>query len=129
MLAWSLRQEGVEYDEVARLLRGGRIQRRARDASGGSGVKRLWSRVTGGSEAVLGEGMRRLLRFEAVLDHFRGAPWAKVRFAPNDGMLRRLTATHLKLIVGERAYESERGALLEYIDDTEVSDFEEWGGV
>lgn len=127
MLKWALGESAgaIVYDEVARLLHCGRLRQRgsAKENGGGagrtSGVKRLWSKVCGDGEADLGTGMRRLLRFEAVLDHLRGAPWARVRFAPNDQMIRRLTATHLKLIVGERAYESERGQLLEYLDNTE----------
>lgn len=125
MLKWALGETAgaVTHDEVARLLQCGRLRRKGTEDGGEakkvSGVKRLWSKVSGDGEANLGTGMKRLLRFEAVLDHLRGAPWARVRFAPNDQMIRRLTATHLKLIVGEAAYESERGQLLGYLDNTE----------
>ena len=40
----------------------------------------------------------RLVRFLQLLDHLSTAPWASKRFEPNDTMVARLTASHLKLI-------------------------------
>ena len=40
----------------------------------------------------------RLVQFLQLMDHLSTAPWASKRFEPNDTMVARLTASHLKLI-------------------------------
>lgn len=40
----------------------------------------------------------RLVQFLQLIDHLSTAPWASKRFEPNDTMVARLTASHMKLI-------------------------------
>jgi hypothetical protein len=55
-------------------------------------------------------GVRRLVRFLLLLAEFDSAPWANIAFELNNTMIRRLTQTHLAVIVGEH-YTAEKAAL------------------
>lgn len=55
-------------------------------------------------------GMKRLIRFLELLDHYDNAPWASKVFSVNQMMIRRLTHSHLPLIAAE-FYEDEKNSL------------------
>lgn len=54
----------------------------------------------------------RLFRFMAVLSLFNTVHWSNIRFPPNEQMLKRMTATHLALIVGKSEYQKHKTELL-----------------
>jgi hypothetical protein len=60
-------------------------------------------------------GVRRLLRFIDVLDIFT-APWAPEQFLENEGILKQLIATHLKLIVGKNEWKKHKSRLFAILD-------------
>lgn len=80
------------------------------------GLKGLWNSV----KMVKGasHGMQRALRFQKLLDHFKTAPWANTRFKPNDLMINRFTATHLRIIIGPHAYKTEKENIIAMLDST-----------
>lgn len=55
-------------------------------------------------------GFKRLAKFLRLLRHLGTAPWANKQFAVNETILRRLTASHLHLIVGKEAFDSDERA-------------------
>lgn len=63
-------------------------------------------------------GCRRLFKFLAVLELFDGFHWANIRFKENEKMMKRLIASHLKLIVGEAEYKLHSTLLFNMIDAT-----------
>jgi len=107
----------VELKECGRVLA---ISREREAGCAVTGLKGLWQSVTMASGGR--EGMRRAIRFMGLLDHMRTAPWANTRFKPNDLMIDRMTATHLKLIVGEAAYREEKESILAVLDHTPDSE-------
>jgi hypothetical protein len=56
-------------------------------------------------------GMQRLVRFLELITYLDGAPWANKLFHVNQRMIRRLTHSHLPLIVGDEHYKSEKNQL------------------
>lgn len=56
-------------------------------------------------------GMRRLVRFIELLAYLDTAPWANKIFEVNQRMIRRMTHSHLPLIVGSKDYETEKNEL------------------
>jgi len=64
------------------------------------------ARRTAPTAAVSTEGDRRLKRFLRLLAHLDTAPWASTVFNVNDRMIRRLTASHLHLIIGKENFAS-----------------------
>lgn len=99
--------------ECARVLA---IARERRVVVRSGGLCGLWQDVTSHSSGR--QGMKRIIRFMGLLDHFRKAPWANTRFKPNDLMIDRMTATHLKIIVGEDAFKTEKEQILAILDHT-----------
>ena len=64
-------------------------------------------------------GMQRLQRFLRLLNHMDTAPWASVVFSVNDRMIRRLTASHLHLIVGQKEFNAnDRSEMYHLIDSS-----------
>ena len=57
------------------------------------------------------DGYKRIAKFLRLLQYLGTAPWANQQFAVNNGILRRLTASHLHLIVGTAAFNSDERAL------------------
>ena len=55
----------------------------------------------GHATAYTTDGDKRLKRFLRLLAHLDTAPWASTVFNVNDRMIRRLTASHLHLIIGK----------------------------
>jgi hypothetical protein len=51
--------------------------------------------------ATINPGMKRLVRFLELLRFFDDAPWANKTFEVNQMMIRRLTHSHLPVIIGE----------------------------
>lgn len=67
-------------------------------------------KVIAGSETRRPPGQERLLRFMRLLLEFDKVSWAAVNFDLNQAMIRRLTQSHLPVIVGEH-YHAEKAAL------------------
>lgn len=57
----------------------------------------------------------RVARMIGLLNLLAKAPWASKSFTVNESIIRRLVASHLPLIVGEKDWKSERSSLLELI--------------
>ena len=68
--------------------------------------------VSGKKDGSLAQsvGFTRLAKFLRLLRHLGTAPWANKQFAVNETILRRLTASHLHLIVGKDAFASDERA-------------------
>ena len=60
--------------------------------------------------------VRKIASFQRLVAHLGTAPWASSSFHVNDRILRRLTASHLPLIVGKAAARKHREALAHLID-------------
>lgn len=60
---------------------------------------------------VIKPGMQRLVRFLELMAHLDKAPWANKLFHVNQTMIRRLTHSHLTLIVGPEYYKAEKNQL------------------
>jgi hypothetical protein len=82
----------------------------------------LWRSLQTGPQVKI--GLRRTLRFISLITHLRTAPWAAQRFGPNDKMVDRLIATHLRIIVGEAAYREERESIIALLDDTKDNEMQ-----
>lgn len=67
-------------------------------------------------------GVTRLLRFLRVARELSSAPWANKQFVVNEQIFRRLTASHLAIIVGEPEAKAERGVLMRLLSVTEKLD-------
>jgi hypothetical protein len=70
-------------------------------------------------------GVARLARFLALLSEFDKAPWANICFDLNQTMIRRLTQTHLPVIVGEY-YTAEKAALEALVNSPDRSNNVVW---
>lgn len=118
MYPWALTNTtlmSATLPECARLLV---IARETKQNSNqqGPGLVGLYNKVK--TTSTVKSGMQRAIRFKRLLDHFKLAPWANTRFKPNDLMIERLTATHLRVIVGNQAYKDEKEAILTTLDST-----------
>lgn len=70
-------------------------------------------------------GVARLARFLSLLAEFDTAPWANIVFDLNQTMIRRLTQTHLPVIVGEY-YTEEKAALEALVNSPDRSNNLVW---
>lgn len=61
-------------------------------------------------------GVMRLLKFVKMIEFMSKAPWANMSFSVNEGMIQRLIASHLSLIVGVSYWKDEKAALYRIID-------------
>jgi hypothetical protein len=59
----------------------------------------------------------RIIRFRKALDIFGSCPWAPIKFSENERILRMMTASHLKLIVGTKEWEAHKTRLYPLIDN------------
>lgn len=67
----------------------------------------------------------RIIRFRKALDIFGSCPWAPVKFSENERILRMMTASHLRLIVGKKEWEQYKTRLYPLIDnDIDLSSLE-----
>lgn len=71
----------------------------------------------GSQDETLQVAKRRLLIFLRLLDVC--TPWAKAQFSENEAMLRRMTASHMKLIVGAKAFSEYQSEIFQYVKDVE----------
>lgn len=79
-------------------------------------LKKMEARLIGMAVAAkVPPAHAKLFRFLAVLDLFGSVKWSNVKFPPNELMLRRMTATHLALIVGKEEYKAHKTDLLSII--------------
>ena len=85
-------------------------------------ITALWRSVQIAPEKNI--GLKRALRFISLIAHFRKAPWAAHRFRPNDKMVDRMIATHLRIIVGEKPYRDERETIIALLDDTKENEMQ-----
>lgn len=60
----------------------------------------------------------RLIRFRKTLDIFSTCPWANIKFDENERILRMMTASHLRLIVGKTEWTQHKSILYPLIDST-----------
>lgn len=58
----------------------------------------------------------RLIRFRKLLDVLGSAPWAPIKFLENEQILRKMTASHLRLIVGKIEWREYKTQLYPLID-------------
>lgn len=63
-------------------------------------------------------GIQRLIRFQKVLDLLGTAPWANIRFHENEQILKMMTASHLRLIVGKEEWSEHKSLLYPIVDHT-----------
>ena len=68
---------------------------------------------------TVSEGVQRLLAFKKVLFLMASAPWTSHDYKPNMRVLDMMVASHLKFIVGEKAYNEEKSTLYTLITDEE----------
>lgn len=64
------------------------------------------------------EAVVRVIRFRKTLDIFGTCPWANIKFDENERILRMMTASHLRLIVGKREWSEHKSKLYPLIDST-----------
>ena len=76
-------------------------------------------------EDVSAPGVMRLARFLSLLREFDNVPWASINFELNQTMIRRLTQTHLPVIVGEY-YNAEKAALEALVNSPDRSNNIVW---
>lgn len=60
----------------------------------------------------------RVIRFRKALDIFSTCPWANIKFDENERILRMMTASHLRLIVGKEEWSQHKSMLYPLIDST-----------
>lgn len=113
------------FSECQRLLLIGSSSSGAKSGSSVA-LQRSGSFLRGGAAQVVVSGDARsaakqaLAGFMRVVAHLDTAPWANEFFVTNDRMIKRLTASHLPLVVGTRAAEEFRDYLVTFIDTRTV---------
>ena len=64
----------------------------------------------------LPQAVVRVIRFRKTLDIFSTCPWANIKFDENERILRMMTASHLRLIVGKSEWSKHKSILYPLID-------------